>query len=31
MEVKLDVWQLIRFIKEEGGAINTGFGAPYFI
>jgi hypothetical protein len=28
---KLDIWQLIWFINEEGGVIRTGFDAPYFI
>jgi hypothetical protein len=29
MDVKLDVWQLIRFINEEGGVKKrTGFDAP---
>jgi hypothetical protein len=27
----LDVWKLIRFIKEEVGVIKTGFGATYII
>jgi hypothetical protein len=28
---KLDVWQLVWFINEEGGVIMMGFDAPYFI